>query len=216
MYKYIKEGERRNKEMYLWLEPDNERRKMSDREILDRYIDLDKSCLTDSEKKQVIDILYKYNDAFSVRYEISTCPNIEIEIDVTDKSPLFIRLYHVKEEDKNILDREMKRLCYLGILKEGFLAYSSSVMLINRKVTKDKRVIIHFRHLNVRITKNNLGYPLLNDTFSVLGSSRCEALSVLYLKAAFHSLRLLRNSKGYCGFLPYFDSTLYLYLRMPM
>ena len=38
---------------------------MSDGEILDKYVDLDKSCLTDSEKKQVMDMLYKYKDAFS-------------------------------------------------------------------------------------------------------------------------------------------------------
>ena len=35
----------------------------------------------------------------------------------------------------------MKRLCYLGILKEGFSAYSSPVMLISRKDMKEKRVI---------------------------------------------------------------------------
>ena len=52
----------------------------------------------------------------------------------------------------------MKRLCYLGILKEGFSTYSSPVILISRKVTKDKRVITDFKHLNVRITKNNLAY----------------------------------------------------------
>ena len=33
----------------------------------------------------------------------------------------------------------MKRLCHLGILMEGFLAYSSPVMLIGRKVDKDKK-----------------------------------------------------------------------------
>ena len=37
------------KEKYPWLEPDNERRHMSDKEILDKYIDLDKPCVTDSE-----------------------------------------------------------------------------------------------------------------------------------------------------------------------
>ena len=47
----------------------------------------------------------------------------------------------------------MKRLCYLGILKEGFSAYSSPIMLNSRKVTKDKRVITDFRHLNIRIPK---------------------------------------------------------------
>ena len=44
----------------------------------------------------------------------------------------------------------MKKLCYLSILKEYFLAYSSPVMLISRKVTKYKRVVTDFRHLNVR------------------------------------------------------------------
>ena len=61
-------------------------------------------------------------------------------------------------------------------------------MLISRKMTKDKRVFTDFRHLNMCIAKNNLAYPLLKDTFSMLGSSKCEVMSVLDLKDAFHSL----------------------------
>ena len=52
-----------------------------------------------------------------------------------------------------------------GYFKEGFSAYSSPVILISRKLTKDKRVLTDFRHLNVRIAKNNLAYPLVRDTF---------------------------------------------------
>ena len=89
-------------------------------------------------------------------------------------------------------------------------------MLISRKVTWDKRVVTDFRHLNIRTAKNNLAYPLLKDTFSVLGSSRCEVLSLLDLKDAFNSLRLSENSKWYCRILPYFGSASYLYQRMPM
>ena len=59
----------------------------------------------------------------------------------------------------------------------------------------DKRVVKDFKHLNARIAKSNLAYPLLKDTVSVLGSSRCEVLSVLDLKVVFHSLRLLENTK---------------------
>ena len=83
-------------------------------------------------------MIYKYKDAFSLRDEIGTCPNIEIDIDVTDKTPFFIRPY-VKEEDKRILDKETKRLCYLDILKEGFSVYSSQAMLISRNMTEQKR-----------------------------------------------------------------------------
>ena len=62
---------------------------MTDREILDKYVNLDNSCLTKSEKQQVRDLLHQYKDAFSLGDKIGLCPNIEIEMDVTDKSPFF-------------------------------------------------------------------------------------------------------------------------------
>ena len=55
-----------------------------------------------------------------------------------DKSPFFIRPYHVKEEDKALIDKD-EMFMLLGILKEEFSAYSSPVMLISRKLTKDKK-----------------------------------------------------------------------------
>ena len=189
---------------------------MTDKEILNKYINLDNSCLSEEEKREVMDMLYRYREAFSLRDEIGTCPNIEVEIDVTDKSPFFMRPYHVREEDKAFIDKDMKQLCYMGILKKGFSAYSSPVMLISRKMTKDKRVVTDLRHLNVRIAKTNLAYPLVRDMFSVLGSSKCEVLSVLDLKDAFHLVTLSKISKKYCGILPYFGSTSYFYQRMPM
>ena len=109
-----KEKEEVPGEKYPWLD---ERMYMMDREIVDKYINLDNSCLTKAEKKEVRELIYQNKDAFSLRDKIGTCPNIEVEIDVTDKTPFFIRPFHAKEEDKTILDKEMKRLCYLGILK---------------------------------------------------------------------------------------------------
>ena len=154
-------------EKFPWLDNSDERKYMSDREILRKYINLDNACLTEDEKEEVMEMLYKCKEAFSLRDEIGTCPNIEVGIDVTDKSPFFIRPNHVREEDKKVIDKEMKHLCYLGILQEGFSPYSIPVMLISHKLTQDKRVLMDFRHLNIRIAKNNLAYPLVRDTFSV-------------------------------------------------
>ena len=81
---------------------------MRDNEILEKYINLDDSCLSKEEKIKVMDMLLKYKEAFSLRDEIGTCPYIEVEIDVTDKSPLFIRPYHIREEDKAFIHKEMK------------------------------------------------------------------------------------------------------------
>ena len=129
------------------------------------------------EKREVKDLIYEYKDAFSLRDEIGTCPYIEVQIDIMDKSPFFIRPFHARKEDKALLDKEMKRLCYLGIL-EGFSAYSSPVILVSRKMTKDKRVVTDFRHLDMRIATNNLAYPLLNPLFTLLGSSKHEVMPV--------------------------------------
>ena len=68
----------------------------------------------------------------------------------------------------------------------------------------------------MRIAKNNLAYPLLKDTFMLLGGSKCKVLSVLDLKDAFHSLRLTESSKKYYGILLYFGSSSYLYQRIPV
>ena len=81
---------------------------------------------------------------------------------------------------------------------------------------EDKRVVTDFSHLNVRIAENNLAYPLVRDTFSVLSKSKCEVLSVFVLKDAFHSLRFFEDSKRYCCILPCFGSASYIYQRMPM
>ena len=78
-------------EKYPWVDDTDERKYMADREILEKYINLDNTCLTEKEEEEVMDMSYKYKEAFSLRDEIGTCPNIEVGIDVTDKSPFFIR-----------------------------------------------------------------------------------------------------------------------------
>ena len=46
----------------------------TDQEILDKYIDLENPCLTKEEKKKVVEMLYKYKEAFSLKDEIGRCP----------------------------------------------------------------------------------------------------------------------------------------------
>ena len=97
----LRKEKEQSKEKYPWLDKNDERECMVDEGILDKYINLDNFCLIDRENTAVRDLLYKCKDTFSLRDEIGTCPNIEVEIDVTDKIPFFIRPYHAKEEDKN-------------------------------------------------------------------------------------------------------------------
>ena len=74
------------------------RESVTDREILEKYIDLEKSCLMEMERKEVMDMLHKYKGGYSLRDEIDTFPNIEIEIYIRDKCP-FLVVHSVVECD---------------------------------------------------------------------------------------------------------------------
>ena len=65
-----KERKEETQEKYPWLHSSDERKYMSDREILEKYVDLEKSCPTDKETNQVMDMLYKYKEAFSLSDEV--------------------------------------------------------------------------------------------------------------------------------------------------
>ena len=47
------------------MDPSDEQKYMTDRELLDKYIDLENSCLTKEEKKEVIEMLYS-NDMYGI------------------------------------------------------------------------------------------------------------------------------------------------------
>ena len=84
----------------------DEREYMTDREILEKYINLGNMCLTEKVKEEIMDMLYKYKEVFSLGDEIGTCPNIEVGIDVTYKFPFFITPYHIEKKIRELLIRK--------------------------------------------------------------------------------------------------------------
>ena len=86
-------------------------------------------------------------------------------------------------------------------------------MLIARKNSSSKRIITNFRFLNSRLQIENVAFPLIRDVFAILGSFKCECLSILYLKDAYYTIKLSESCKSYCDILPYFDSASYIYQK---
>ena len=201
---------------YPWLDKDDPRRNMTDRECLENYIDLSDSDITEREKKNLYKVLYKYKKAFSLRDEIGLCQNMEVELELRDETPFFIRPFPIKESDKDIVDKEMRKGCLLGILKKGMSSYSSPIMLIPRKLSGIPRIVTDFRHLNSRLVTLQPSIPLVKDAIQILGASGCETLSLADLRDAYHTLRLSDRSKKFCGITPYYGSDSYLYQRLGM
>ena len=122
-----------NKDPYPWLDPQDPRRFQTDRELLEQLIDLSESSLTDSEKEQFYDLLEEYKKAFSIRDEIGLAQGMEINLELIDTTPFFIRPFTVKEDMKPKIDKEMNKLVILGILKKELSGFSSPAMAIPRK-----------------------------------------------------------------------------------
>ena len=188
-------GPHQKSDSYPWLADDDPRRYQSDGEIMYEKIDLSNCALSRKEKAKLMKMLIKYRDAFSLRDEIGECPNLEADIKVIDESPFFVRPFPFSESDKPFMDKQMERLVSLGIFSKNSTSHTSPVMLITRKLTKDKRPVVDFRLLNTRILSRNTSIPLMSDVLSILRNSESEVVSCVDIKDAYHSVRLTEKSR---------------------
>ena len=121
---------------YPWLDKEDPRRNMTDGECLRKYIDLSDSDITEIEKRNLYKILHKYKEAFSLRDEIGLCQSMEVELELKDESPFFIRPFPIKESDKDIVDKEMRKGCckepFPPIMQTTFFLFSLVEVFVRR------------------------------------------------------------------------------------
>ena len=67
---------------FPWLDKDDPRRNMTDRECIEKFVALSDSDITEKEKRNLYKILYKYKKASSLRDEIGLCQNMEVELEL--------------------------------------------------------------------------------------------------------------------------------------
>ena len=188
---------------YPWLDPDDIRRNMTDKEILQMKLNLKDSVLDEKGKEEFLEKVEKFTDVFSLRDEIGTCPFIEVHLKLKDETPFFVRPYPMREEQKKVIQKEMDRLEHLGIICKGLTGYSSPVVFMKWKNQNLYQVCSDFCILNEKLVKINHAFPLVRDCIEQLGRKKCHYLSTIDLRDAFHTLHLALSSQKYCGITPY-------------
>ena len=148
---------------YPWLDPDDIRRNMTDKEILRMKLNLKDLVLDEKDKEDFLEKIEKFTDVFSLRDRIGTCPFIEVHLKLKDETPFFVRSYPMREEQKKVIQKEMDRLEHLGIIRKGLTDYSSLVVLVKRKNQNLYRVCSDFCILNEKIVKINHAFLLVRD-----------------------------------------------------
>ena len=104
---------------YPWSDPDDIRRNMTDKEILQMKLNLKDSVLDEKGKEEFLTKVKQFTDVFSLRDEISTCPFREVHLKLKDETPLLVRPYPMREEQKKVIQKEMDRLKHLDIIHKG-------------------------------------------------------------------------------------------------
>ena len=82
---------------YPWLDPDDIRRNMTDKEIFQMKLNLKDSVLDEKGKEEVLEKVEQFTDVSSLRDEIGTCPFIEVHLKLKDETPFFVRPYLMRE-----------------------------------------------------------------------------------------------------------------------
>jgi hypothetical protein len=141
---------------------------------------------------------------------------LTIDFDLTDDTPFYIRPFTVSSSEKPLIDKELKKLIQMGVLKEEHTSYSSPVMLLKKKGSNEHRLVTDFRLINTRVRPLNMPFPLIREAVQTIGESQPTILSVLDLKQAYHCLKLSPKCQNYCGITSYFGGKSYKYLRLPM
>ncbi len=101
------------------------------------------------EKADFRESLLQHRTVFSLYTEIGDCPNIKVDFDLTDQIPFYIRPFTVLNNEKVVIDKELRHLELLGVLAKGSSDYTCPVMLVNRNGPNNrKRVVSDMRFLN--------------------------------------------------------------------
>ena len=161
---------------YPWLDPDDIRRNMTDKEILQIKLNLKDSVLDEKGKEEFLEKVEQFTDIFSLRDEIGTCPFIEVHLKLKDETPFFAKPYPMREEQKKVIQKEMDRLEHLGIIPKGLTSYSSLVVLVKWKNQNLYQVCSDFCILNEKLVKINHAFPLVRDCIEQLGREKCHYL----------------------------------------
>ena len=171
--------------------------------MIHRQIDLECSDLNDIDKQRVFQMLSQHRPSFSLYGELGTCPGFEVDFDLTDHTPFYIRPYSVTEQNKKLIDAELTKLVDLGILARGYKTYTSPVLLVNKKNDDEKRVVTDFRYLNSRIKRHNHPFQPFSQVIQHIGHCNPSILRVIDIKSAFHSLSLIKKTQEYVGLSSY-------------
>ena len=167
-----------------------------------------------------VSIFQQNFDAVSLHdWDFGTYPNYEMQIELSDTSPVYTRQFQMPEMHRKELLRHVTAWIRYGLIERSDSSFQSPIFLVRKKPTKplpfNSRPVIDFRQLNKKLKRPQYRLPLISEQLLEVAKSRPSLFSSLDLRSAFYSIRVKPKHRPYTAFhIPNMGQ--YQFTRMPM
>ena len=133
--------------------------------------------LSPTEKQQLVKVLVKHADRFSIKGEnMGKTNSSQHEIDTGDAAPFRERLRAYSPVMQQIIDIEVQRMIKEGVLVPSRSPYASNLLLVRKPDASSEggvknRVCASFVRLNQQTRKDSYPLPVIQYIFDKIGSS---------------------------------------------
>ena len=159
--------------------------------------------ITDAQKKQVEDLVWKYQSVFSHhKNDIGTCNMFEGTIDLkTDHTPQWVPSRPIAYKHRGIVEEELQNLLEADVIEECTERsnWNSPVFLVAKPGQPGKyRWVADMRAVNTQTLPDNYELPNINRVVDKIGG--CKLYSTFDLSQSFHQVNYDQKSRKVTAF----------------
>ena len=150
--------------------------KKSKRSAISAMVDAN-AHLTQTEKKKLIELLFEYEDRFSMNGEnMQRTDAVQHEINTGDTRPFRERLRQYAPAVQQIIDTEVQSMLKQGVIAPSKSPYASNLLLVRKPDPSSEggvknRVCASFVQLNTQTEKDSYPLPNIQYIFDTIGRS---------------------------------------------
>ena len=141
----------------------------------------------DGQKKQIVNILWKYGQIFDIRKPSKVDIVLKNAIDTGAYRPIHTAPYRKSNKDQELLNTETQKLLKNEIIEHSIPPWSSPVVLLKKK-DGTTRFCVDYRRLNQITTKDAFPLPRIDDIYDQL--TKASYFTKFDLKAGYFQVPL--------------------------
>ena len=171
-------------------------------------LDLDESILSNKEREQLFDAIFKQRGALSVKGEIGRLKHFYYEIKLKDLSLYNKESYRMNHITRQIMKEKIQELLDNGVVEKYMSQYSSPALLIKKQSSKKEkdprkakyRMVIDLREMNAQAIHLQYSLPVIHELVTMLNPTKNFYFSLLDVSDAFYQVQLHPNSYDFTTF----------------